>query len=77
MSILVLTLVQKEVLQLSINKTVIFAQKEMKNNILEDCIHLVSLTENTYLLKELKYIKQIIKETPNDLELGEKLRKVL
>ena len=49
----------------------------MKSNILEDCIHLVSLTENTYLLKELKYIKQIIKETPNDLELGEKLRKVL
>jgi hypothetical protein len=49
----------------------------MKNNILEDCIHLVSLTENLYLLKQLEYIKQAIKETPNDLELGEKLRKIL
>lgn len=49
----------------------------MKSNILEDCIHLVSLTENTYLLKQLEYIKEIIKETPNDLELGQKLRKIL
>jgi len=49
----------------------------MKNSILEECIHLVSLTENIYLLKKLKYIKQVIKETPNDLELGEKLRKIL
>ena len=49
----------------------------MKSNILEDCIHLVSLTENTYLLKQLEYIKEIIKYTPNYLELGQKIRKIL
>ena len=58
-----------------------FAQKEMKTedrkNILEDLIHLASLTENLYLQRELEKIQELIKTNPNDFELGSILRKIL
>ena len=50
---------------------------ENRKNILEDAIHLVSLTENTYLKKELEKIQEIIRTEPNDAVLGELLRKIL
>lgn len=48
-----------------------------RKNILEDLIHLASLSDNLYLQKELEKIRQIIKGTPNDFDLGGKLRKIL
>ena len=44
---------------------------------LEDLIHLVSLSDNLYLLNRLKEIQDIIKEESNDMTLGEKLRRIL
>lgn len=50
---------------------------EERKNILEDLIHLTSLSDNLYLQRELEKIQQIIKDTPNDSHLGAKLRKIL
>lgn len=50
---------------------------ESRKNILEDILHILSLGENTYLQTEIKKIQQLIKDTPNNYELGEKLRKIL
>lgn len=50
---------------------------EDRKNILEDLAHLASLTENIYLQRELEKIQEIIKENPNDFELGSILRKIL
>ena len=50
---------------------------EDRKNILEDLIHLASLTDNFYLQRELEKIQEIIKATPNDFELGSILRKIL
>lgn len=48
-----------------------------RKNLLQDWIHFVSLTENTYLLKQMKEVQEIIKTTPNSFELGEILRRIL
>jgi len=50
---------------------------EERKNILEDLIHLSSLGDNTYLQRELEKIQEIIRTTPNDFDLGEKLREIL
>ena len=50
---------------------------EGRKNILDDLIHLTSLTDNLYLQRELEKIQEIIKATPNDFELGSILRKIL
>ena len=50
---------------------------EDRKNILEDLIHLASLTDNLYLQRELEKIQELIKETTNDFELGSILRKIL
>lgn len=50
---------------------------EGRKNILDDLIHLTSLTDNLYLQRELEKIQEIIKATPNDFELGSTLRKIL
>lgn len=50
---------------------------ENRKNILEDLIHLISLTDNLYLQRELEKIQEIIKDTPNNYELGEIIRKIL
>jgi len=51
--------------------------KTERKNLLEDWILLVSLTDNTYLLKQLKEVQEIIRTEPNDSLLGEKLRRIL
>lgn len=50
---------------------------EERKNVLEDLIHLSKLSDNLYLQRELEKIQEIIKTTPNDFDLGEKLRKLL
>ena len=44
---------------------------------IEGLIHLVSLTDNDYLLKRLKQIKETVDNNPNDMELGYEIRKLL
>ena len=44
---------------------------------IEDLIHLVSLTDNVYLQKQLELIQKTLLENPNDSTLGAKLRKLL
>ena len=50
---------------------------ENKTEILSDLIHLVSLSENLYLQRQLEMIQEIVRVTTNDFELGQKLRKIL
>ena len=70
--------VQKQGLQLFINKTVNFAKKmENKTSLLENLIHLANLSENFYLRRQLEKIQEIVKYEGNDMLLGEKLRKLL
>ena len=48
-----------------------------KELMLENLIHMVSLTHNDYLKKRLEEIKEIINTTTNNEELGIKLKKFL
>lgn len=48
----------------------------MKNLKLEDLIFLATQTDNVIIKNWLKDLQQLIKETTNDLELGEKIRKL-
>lgn len=48
----------------------------MKNLSLTDLIFLSEQTHNVILANWLKELKEIIEKTPNDLELGEKIRKI-
>ena len=48
-----------------------------KTEILSDLIHLVSLSENLYLQRQLEKIQKIVKSESNDQKLGEKLRQIL
>ena len=50
---------------------------EDRKNILEDLIHLASLTENLYLQRELEKIQELINITPNYYVLGETLKRIL
>ena len=50
---------------------------ENKTEILSDLIHLVSLSENLYLQRQLEMIQEIVKSESNDMLLGEKLRRIL
>ena len=50
---------------------------ENKTAILEDLIHIISLTDNLYLQRQLEMIQEIVKLESNDMLLGEKLRKTL
>ena len=50
---------------------------ENKTAILEDLIHLATLSENLYLQRQLEMIQEIVRVTTNDFELGQKLRKIL
>ena len=50
---------------------------ENKTNLLENLIHLATLTDNLYLQRQLEMIQEIIKLEGNDMLLGEKLRKIL
>ncbi len=50
---------------------------ESRKNVLDNLIHLSKQTENLYLQRELEKIQEIIRETTNDSELGEILRKIL
>lgn len=47
---------------------------EEGKNILDDLIY---ITENLYIQTQLSKIQEIIKNTPNDLLLGKKLREIL
>ena len=49
----------------------------MEKNLLSSLIHLVKLGDNLYLKRKLEQIQEIINTTPNNYDLGEKLRKVL
>lgn len=51
--------------------------KTERKNILGDAIHLVSLTDNLYLQRELEKIQEIVRTETNDQKLGEILRKIL
>lgn len=51
--------------------------KTERKNILEDLIHLCSLTDNLYLQRELEKIQEIVRTETNDSVLGEKLRQIL
>jgi len=44
---------------------------------LNQLIHLVSLSDNIYLQRKLEEVQKILMETPNDVILGEKIRKYL
>ena len=46
-------------------------------NLLEDLIHLAETLENDWLANRLREIKEVKDNTPNDMELGSKLRKML
>ena len=50
---------------------------ENKTAILEDLIHLATLSENLYLQRQLEMIQEIVKLESNDMLLGEKLRRIL
>jgi len=50
---------------------------ENKTELLSDLIHLVSLTDNLYLQRQLEGIQELMKRTPNDFDLGGLLRKIL
>lgn len=52
-------------------------EQNSKTAILDDLIHLVSLTDNLYLQRQLEKIQELIKATPNDFDLGGLLRKIL
>jgi len=42
-----------------------------------DLIHLCDTLDNLYLKTQLEKIKTLIETTPNDLELGREIRKML
>ena len=44
---------------------------------LDNLIEIVKLGENTYLLNNLLKIRILLKDNPNDQELGKELRKLL
>lgn len=44
---------------------------------IENLIELASLRDNTYLIQRLEVIKKTLLENPNDLKLGEEIRKLL
>lgn len=48
----------------------------MKNLSLIDLIFLSEQTDNIIIANWLKELKQMIDKTPNDFELGEKIRKI-
>jgi hypothetical protein len=50
---------------------------EDRKNILEDLIHIATLSENLYLQRELENIQEIIKTTADNFELGSTLRRLL
>lgn len=50
---------------------------ENKTNLLENLIHLATLTDNLYLQRQLEKIQEIVKLESNDMLLGEKLRRIL
>ena len=52
-------------------------EQSSKTAILEDLIHIISLTDNLYLQRQLEMIQEIVRVTTNDFELGQKLRKIL
>ena len=52
-------------------------EQSSKTAILEDLIHMISLTDNLYLQRQLEMIQEIVKLESNDMLLGEKLRKLL
>jgi hypothetical protein len=43
---------------------------------LEDLIFLAERIDNEYIKNQLEKIKKVIVETPNDYELGQKIRKL-
>ena len=50
----------------------------MKNETtLSDLIFLTKMTDSSFITKWLENIEDIIKKTPNDTELGAKIRKYL
>ena len=52
-------------------------EQSSKTAILEDLIHLTTLSDNLYLQRQLEMIQEIVKSESNDMLLGEKLRKLL
>ena len=52
-------------------------EQNSKTAILEDLIHIISLTDNLYLQRQLEKIQKIVKLESNNMLLGEKLRKLL
>lgn len=44
---------------------------------ISDLIHVVKQSDNLWLQRKLEEIEKILKEEPNDMVLGEKLRKLL
>ena len=52
-------------------------EQSSKTAILEDLIHIICLTDNLYLQRQLEKIQEIVKYESNDMLLGEKLRRIL
>ena len=47
------------------------------NTTLSGLIFLASQTDNTFLVRRLEELKELIETTPNSFELGEKIRRLL